>query len=297
MTSRRAWAKNRARQINRLRWVRKYRNVARSEGNASGLEALAYILADPELDTYSYELANDAELAESLAPIADRSPEAITALFDEARQDPVLAARIRRGTRWDLAVKRQPPIGRHLVTYALVRAIDPPVVLEIGVRFGLGSLVILRALERNRSEGSAGGELISVDIDPYAGSMVDRSTPGWSFVAGPSPEVLQDAVSAEHRIGLVICDSVPQPWVTTAEIRTALEHAAAPLVLMQSGWNLVVPDLCDAADVPWVRIVEQPTSHIGAGRQAFVARLSNQHEVDATLRAADRWPRGRREAD
>jgi nitrogen fixation protein len=180
------------------------------------------------------------------------------------------------------------------VTYALVRSIHPPAVLEIGVRFGLGSLVILRALERNASEGHPEGELISVDIDPYAGSMVDRNTPGWTFVAGPSPDVLADAVGPEHRVGLVISDSVPQPWVTTAEVRVGLEHAARPLVLMQSGWNLVVPDLCDAAEVPWARIVEEPTSHIGAGRQAFIARLSNQDEVDATLAAADRWPGGRR---
>ena len=293
MADRQAQLKHRARQVNRLRWVRKYRNVARGEGNADRWTALRYILTDPELDTYSYELANSAELAAELVAIIGQDVERILALFDEAEGDPVLAARIRRGTRGDLAVKRQPDIGRHLVTYAIVRSLKPPAVLEIGVRFGLGSLVILRALERNRDEGAPDGTLVSVDIDPFAGSMVDPATPNWSFTAGPSPDVLPRAVG-DHRIGLVICDSIPQPWATTAEVRVALERAAEPLVVMQSGWNMVLPDICDAAGVEWRRIVEQPTRHIGAGRQAFLARFDSPSEVNRALAVIERAPNGMR---
>lgn len=287
--------KHRARQINRLRWVRKWRNVARREGNATVAQAVAYVLTDPELDTFSYELANEVELARLLAPVAHLDTERILALFSEARSDAVLAARIRRGSTWDLSVKRHPPIGRHLVTYALIRATRPPTVLEIGVRFGLGSLVILRALERNARDGYPAGELVSVDIDPFAGSLVGDDAPGWRFVAGPSPDALSDALRSDQRVGLVIADSVQDPAVTTAEVRTALEHAASPLIVMQSGWNMVVPDLCDAAGVPWVRLVEQPRAHIGAGRQAFVARFDGADSRAAALAVAARAPRGMRD--
>lgn len=289
--------KHHARQANRLRWLRKWRNVARREGNATVGQALTYVLTDPELDTYSYELANEVELAVLLQPIVRLNTEAILALFSEARTDQVLAARIRRGSRWDLSVKRNPPIGRHLVTYAIVRATRPPTVLEIGVRFGLGSLVILRALERNAREGYPAGELVSVDIDPFAGSLVSQDAAGWDFVAGPSPDALATAVRAEHRVGLIIADSVQDPAVTTAEVRVALAQPAQPLIVMQSGWNMVVPDLCDAADVPWVRLVEQPQAHIGAGRQAFLARFDDAESRSRALEAATRSPHGMRDAD
>lgn len=284
--------KHHARQINRFRWVRKARNVARGEGNATRAQALRYVLTDPELDTYSYEVANAAELADSITGITGLTQPEVLALFDEARTDPVLAARIRRGSRWDLSVKRQPAIGRHLVSYAIARAIRPPAVLEIGVRFGLGSLVILRALERNGAEGSP-GELVSVDIDPFAGSMVPRDTPGWRFVAGPSPDVLAEAV-AGRRIGFMIADSIPQPWATTAEVRTALAAAAPPLVVMQSGWNMVLPDICDSVGLTWVRLVEQPVAHIGAGRQAFLARFGDADQVARALAVATAAPDGMR---
>lgn len=294
MTVQRAQLKHYSRQVSRLRWIRKYRNAARREGNAGSLATLSYVLFDPELDTFSYEVANDHELASALVGITGLPTAQILELFAEARRDPVLAARIRRGSRGSLAVKRQPKIGRHLVTYAIVRAIAPPTVLEIGVRFGLGSLVILRALERNRGEGGPSGELVSVDIDPYAGALVDRSTPGWSLVVGPSPEVLADALRPDQQVGLVICDSVPPPAVTTAEVATALEHAAQPLVVMQSGWNMVLPDLSEAVGLEWVRIVEQPVAHIGAGRQAFLARVDDAPTIAEMLEQTRRWPQGMR---
>lgn len=287
--------KHYARQINRFRWLRKTRTVSRGEGNASRTQALRYILTDPELDTFSYEVANSAELAEHVTGITGLTSSQVLDLFDEARHDAVLASRIRRGSRWDLSVKRQPEIGRHLVTYAIVRAIHPPTVLEVGVRFGLGSLVILRALERNRAEGTQ-GELVSVDIDPFAASLVPRDTPGWQFTVGPSPDALADAV-AGRRIGLLIADSIQDPRATTAEVRTALTSAAYPLVVMQSGWNMVVPNLCDAAGLDWVRLVEQPIAHVGAGRQAFLARFDNDDDVARALRVLAGPPAGGRDAD
>lgn len=282
----RPWLKGQARQVNRLRWIRKARTVAESEAPHTRVQALRYVLTDPELDTFSYELANPTELAEALTGITGLPAAEVTTLFDEARHDRVLADRIRRGSRWNFGVKRQPPIGRHLAAYAITRALQPATVAEIGVRFGLGSVVLLRALERNADDGHP-GELVGVDIDPYAGTLVAPGTPGWRFVTGSSPDILTTAL-AERRIGFLISDSVPDERVTTAEVIAALQAASLPLVVMQSGWNLVLPDICDAAGIDWVRTVDRPVAHIGAGRQAFYARFDTPAQVADALQVVHR---------
>ena len=282
--TRRAWLKSQARQVNRLRWLRKARTVRASSTSHTRAQALRYIFTDPELDTFSYELANPLEQARALSPITGSSPAEILALFEEASTDQLLAARIRHASRWNFGVKRQPPIGRHLAPYAIARALRPETVVEIGVRFGLGSVVLLRALERNAAEGRP-GELVGIDIDPYAGVLVPPHIPDWHFVTGSSPDILRVAL-ADRRVGFVISDSVPDAQVTTAEVIAGLHAAALPLVVMQSGWNLVLPNLCDAAEIPWVRTVDQPVSHIDAGRQAFFARFDTPEQVARTIQVA-----------
>jgi hypothetical protein len=61
--------------------------------------------------------------------------------------------------------------GRRAAWYAVVRALRPAVVVESGVHDGLGSAVVLRALERNAEEGHD-GSLIGIDIDPSSGWLV-----------------------------------------------------------------------------------------------------------------------------
>lgn len=64
------------------------------------------------------------------------------------------------------------------VIYALVRALKPQRVLEIGVCTGCSATHILMALERNGS-----GKLTSIDVDPGAGKqMSDHFRPQWEFI-------------------------------------------------------------------------------------------------------------------
>lgn len=64
------------------------------------------------------------------------------------------------------------------VIYALVRALKPQNVLEIGVCTGCSATHILMALERNGS-----GKLTSIDVDPGAGKQLpDRYRGVWEFV-------------------------------------------------------------------------------------------------------------------
>jgi hypothetical protein len=57
--------------------------------------------------------------------------------------------------------------------YAVVRALKPQLIVETGIKQGLGSLVLLAALERNAGEGGS-GRLISFDIDPFSGWVVPQ---------------------------------------------------------------------------------------------------------------------------
>ncbi len=78
------------RRFGPVRWIRKVREVR--EYGAPVRENLRYVLTDPELDNYSYDLANDAKVGEWLEQvfgIADGR-----AAIAEARGDARLRARI-----------------------------------------------------------------------------------------------------------------------------------------------------------------------------------------------------------
>ncbi len=64
------------------------------------------------------------------------------------------------------------------VLYALVRALKPQRVLEIGVCTGCSATHLMMALERNGS-----GTMTSIDVDPGAGKQIsDHFRPQWEFI-------------------------------------------------------------------------------------------------------------------
>ena len=130
---------------------------------------LAYVLLDPEPDNFTYELDNEQELADWVARVSGREAAEVDVVLAEARGDRVLTDRLRAATagRWWWS-KPQPPFGKRLAWYALARLLKPALIVETGVHDGLGSLLLLRALERNALEG-ASGRLVSFDVNPAAG--------------------------------------------------------------------------------------------------------------------------------
>lgn len=61
--------------------------------------------------------------------------------------------------------------------YYLVRVERPRLVLETGVSRGVSTTILLRAMDENDR-----GELVSLDVLPDAGYLVDRDNPRWHFV-------------------------------------------------------------------------------------------------------------------
>ena len=258
------------RPLNRLRWWRKSQII--SSTSATPRQRIRYVLWDPELDTFSYELASPDRVAGQLSPVLGESADTIREYLEELRSDTGLAATIRTASRWHPESKRRPPLGRHAITYACLRSRRPALAVEIGVRHGLGSLVILRALQRNRGE-NAPGELLSIDVDPFAGRLVGRHTPHLQFECGKGSDVLGSVLHG-RKVGFLLSDSVPDPVETEREVTSALASADFPIVVMQNGaWNTVTADLATRTGSAFAAIQEQPAGHWAAGRLVHVARL------------------------
>lgn len=227
--------RQRFRRLNRFRWLAKYHALGefgvsvRSEPRT----AARFILLDPELDNFTYELANEDELPYFVAEVTAAEATEAAAHMYELKTDQVLRTELQRQTRRRPDVRRRPEYGRRLAWYAFARWVKPKLVVETGTHDGLATAVLLRALERNAEEG-APGHLMSFDIMPGSGWLVgERFRPHWELVIGSTLDTLADAL-AGHEVGLFIHDSQNTYDFERFEFETALRHAADRLVLISN---------------------------------------------------------------
>ncbi len=223
---------NRLKALNRFRWFTKHR-LMRGSGlwRVDPFAAAGYLLLDPEIESFSYELANEHELIEIVSAAMGVDAATVATYCAEAHTDPELNALLSARVRWRPETKRRMPLGLRTLWYVLVRVRRPKLVIETGVLQGLGSLTILAALERNAAEGSP-GRLISVDTDPAAGWLVPpRLRTRWSLLTGRSTEVLPAALAGEG-VGILFQDTPHTYHNQMAEFGLAIEHAVTPLLLI-----------------------------------------------------------------
>lgn len=253
-------ARRAAHALGRLRWVTKWRLVRQSESRP--LEHLRYVLLDPEVESFSYDLANEQELVEHLAAVFTVDRESVQRYVDETRHDPELTELLANRTRWRPHLKRRQALGNRLLWYAIARILKPQVVVETGIYRGLGSLALLVALNRNAQEGYC-GELVSVDADPRAGQLVPRHLrQRWTKVTGKSADVLDGAV-AGRTIDLFFQDTPHTPENQELEFDVALRHAAARLVIVEGsgGYCPTLAELAERLNVQRHHFREQPLNH------------------------------------
>ena len=180
------------RRFGRLRWVTKARKLRAEGGDQwSWLRRTRYVLADPEVDTYTYEVANQDELAEVLGRVVDRPAGDVSRLMGQAQADHALGRGLARQIGWRaLYMKPRPSLpAHHLAAWVLIRTQRPEVAVEAGVLEGLGSRVMLRALELNARDGSD-GVLVSLDTLPNAGHALvgAQLAARWEPVCAPAPD-------------------------------------------------------------------------------------------------------------
>jgi predicted O-methyltransferase YrrM len=227
-----AW-QDRLRRLSRLRWFEKAR-IVRSYGASMRehpLGVMGYVLFDPEVGDFSYELDNEDELVDFLARTLDVEGAAIAGYLAEIDSSPELTSELSARVRRRPDMKRRIGLAQRVAWYAVVRATKPRLVVETGIKHGLGALVLLVALARNAQEGSP-GRLISFDPDPFSGWVVpDHLRGAWQPVFATSFDALEDTLAGEQ-VDLFICDTPPDHDIESFEMTTALSHAAPGIILI-----------------------------------------------------------------
>ncbi len=264
-----AW-QARLRRLSRLRWLEKAR-IVRSYGasfRADPLLVARYVLWDPDVGDFSYELDNEGEFVGLLARSLGLAPAAIAGYLAEVHAEPALTWELSARVRWRVDMKRRVGLGHRVAWYAVVRAVKPRLVVETGIKHGLGALVLLVALERNASEGS-GGRLISFDPDPFSGWLVpDRLRHNWEPILESTFDALETTLAGE-KVDVFICDTPPDRETESFEMRTALRHAAQGIVLIAANGDrtTVLPELAAELQGEYHYFAERPRRHIypGAG--------------------------------
>ncbi|MDQ6744988.1 MAG: class I SAM-dependent methyltransferase [Actinomycetota bacterium] len=248
----------------RFRWISKSKRVRRA-GHSIGAYP-RYILFDPEVDNFTYELANDSELARWVAVVSNSAFSQADALIKEPLHDYELRDRLRKATaKHPLWSKPLPPFGRRRGWYALVRALAPALVFETGVHDGLGSLLLLRALERNREQGHP-GRLISIDVNPSSGWLVGAH-PQWELHVGPSRTLLPRLLASVDEVGLFIHDSLHTYANEKFELSITADHLADKGVLVTDNAHVTgaLTELCEQRAYQFCQFRERPVDHFYGG--------------------------------
>jgi hypothetical protein len=262
--------KDRLRRLSGLRWLEKSRIVRRYElsfaENPLGLAR--YVLLDPELGDFSYNLDNEDELADFLAAVLHLDRTQIAGYIAEVHSDPTLTSELSARIRWRTDVKSPARVSARVLWYAVARALKPRLVVETGIKHGYGAIVLLSALERNAREGSP-GRLISFDSDPFSGWVVpERLRGNWQPVFASTFDVL-DATLAGEEVDLFVCDTPPEYEIESFELRCAFTHAAPRAALISAGGDRTpaLPELVDELGGEYHYFKERPRHPVypGAG--------------------------------
>ena len=279
-------------RLGRFRWLTKYKLMRGFHADVSLRKRLAYVLLDPETESFSFELDNEQEVIAGLAVALGYPHDELASYAAETHSDPELGELLARhvGRRFDL--KRRQPLGNRLAWYLIARALKPELIVETGIYLGLGSLVLLRALERNRLEGSP-GELMSFDINPHAGVLVrDGIRRDWRRLIGSTRELLVPALEG-RRVGMLFQDTPHTEENQRFEFGAALSNAAAKLVLVDGsgGYSPTLESLCTGREGRYHRVPLRSRDHIYPGaeiRFAIFAQCPEQVTLSAALRSRAR---------
>lgn len=259
----------RYRRLSRARWLAKRRVLA--DQGPRGWErpgrALRFLLLDPEIDSFNYRIANEADLALRLGTLLETPPDAVAASFAEAHEDPVLTDGLAQRLRFRPDHRHRPPLnGKNLAAWAIVRLRRPELVVESGVLDGMGSTVLLRALERNAQEGGPDGRLLSFDVMPGAGWVVPQALRArWELTIEPTAEALPRAL-AGRTIDVMDFEALPRREPFLEETAVALAHGRPGMALMSSyGYTEVLDEVAERTGGRSLRFQERSIDHVFAG--------------------------------
>lgn len=246
--------------------------VYRSGAFARPLQALRYLIAGKELTNFTYELGNLDELVSVLARALEVDPVRVQGWLDEVASDDELLGSLRTALQAHPDRGDEPLFGRRLGWYAIVRALQPRVAVETGTHDGLGTALLLRALQRNAAEGSP-GTLLTFDVDPDSGWLVPAELrSGLETVLGDVRRTLPEAL-AGRRIGFFVHDSLHEYGHERWEFELALEHADDRLALVSDNArdSSSLADVAGERGLDYHQFDERPVRHFYPGAALGVA--------------------------
>ena len=203
-------------------------------------------------------------MAEAL--IADG--EVMAGYIRELERDQVLRRQIERRLAKRVDRRRSMPYGRRLGWYAIVRHLKPGLLVETGIHDGLGSSVLLRALEMNAAEG-VDGRLISFDTRRAAGWLIPSTLRSRHEVwTGSSLDLLGPAIG-DRAIDFFIHDSDHRYEYETSEFEAVIKLSHAGTVLLSDNAHAsgAMADFCLRHGLDFRYWHEDPSGHFypGAG--------------------------------
>lgn len=240
------------------------------------LAALRYLAFDGELDNFTYELGNEDELGRFMArSLSIRDEDAMT-YIRELQADDVLRGLITR--RLASARNRNPtmPYGRRLGWYVAARARKPRLTVETGVHDGLGSTVLLRAIERNAEEGIQ-GTLMSIDIRQDVGWLIpDQLRKYHDIRIGDSGDMLERSLEG-RTVDFFVHDSDHAYQHETKEFELVLLRARQGTILISDNahGSTAFRDFCARHDLKFELFREAPKDHFYPGAAIGLAIVTD----------------------
>lgn len=238
-----------------------------------------YLLFGRELDNFTYEVGNLGELAVFIASVVGGTADEAAANIAELEGDVEFRLELELRLRSRYGPRAGISYGRRTGWYALIRRLMPRYVVETGVRDGLGSAVILRALERNADAG-VDGRLASVDIDPEAGWLVpERLRTRWELAIADSVAFLNQLNG--EAVDFFIHDSDHRYMHEWAEYAALGAHLSGEGVLLSDNSH-ALPTLFDYSAKKGRHFYfwhEKPTGHWYPGGGIGVSVLTVEHSA------------------
>ena len=264
----------------KIRLLSSYHAVRRAP-----IASAKYLLFDRELDNFTYELANEGELAQFLGRTLGITPDEATGYIGELQGDDSLRAAIRERLSSRADRNRTMPYGRRLGWYAAARARKARTIVETGVHDGLGSTVLLQALKRNAADGSD-GRLISFDINPGAGWLIPSDLRSrHELHIGNSLDLLVPALDGRE-VDLFIHDSDHRYEHETAEFEAVLDVARQQAILISDNAHggTAFKDFCERHRLPFHLFMEVPANHFYAGAGLGLTLKESPGDIEARAR-------------
>jgi hypothetical protein len=235
-------------------------------------EALHYLVRGREISNLTYALANVDAAVPFLADLLGAAPDDVERYLRELEEDVPLRAQLTARLRLRPDRERRPLYGKRALYYCIVRCERPRLVVETGTHDGLGSAVLGRALIRNAAE-DAPGELLTFDVHPDAGWLIDEAISGEvRRHVGAARATLPPAL-AGRAVGVFLHDSLKTRGQERFEFETALRHRGDRIVLItdEARATGVLPELSTRAGGRYAGFRERPLRHWWPGNEIGVA--------------------------